>query len=502
MVKKVLIANRGEIAVRIIRGCHELGIEAVAIYSEPDRTSLHVQLADEAYLVGSAKSADSYLRQDRVLDIARKSGTDAIHPGYGFLAENGAFVAKVEQAGLKFIGPSSKSIETMGDKTKARILAKELNIPTVPGTIEPIVDLEVANAIANDIGFPVLLKAAAGGGGKGMRLVNEKSEFEAAFRGSQNEARSAFDDDRIYLEKYLVKPRHIEFQILADSFGNTIHLLERECSIQRRHQKLVEESPCIHLTPELREEMGAAAVKLAKAANYENAGTIEFLVDANWNYYFLEMNTRLQVEHPVTESITGIDLVREQLKVVSGEKLEFEQNDIKSNGHAIECRICSEDPRNNFMPSTGDIKYLFEPNGFGVRCDSGIYNGSHIYPYYDPLMAKLIVWGKTRDEAISRTRRALREYQVFGVETCIPYFIELMDNKNFIKGDITTQFVEQENIMDKMNGNESIQFASAVSSSLYHSTNRQNGSKKSGRQSQQSSDNWKRIGRIEGFNKR
>ncbi len=501
MFKKVLIANRGEIAVRIIRACHELGIEAVVIYSEPDRTSLHVQLAEEAYLVGKAQSSESYLKQDRILKIAKESGVDAIHPGYGFLAENAVFARSVEQAGIKFIGPKSKSIELMGDKTKARILAKELGVPTIPGSIEPIVDLEAANEIAKKLGFPVLLKAAAGGGGKGMRIVNEKSEFQSAFRGSQNEARSAFGDDRIYLEKYLVKPRHIEFQIIADSHGNTIHLLERECSIQRRHQKLVEESPCVGLTSELREKMGESAIELAKAANYENAGTIEFLVDAEWNYYFLEMNTRLQVEHPVTEAITGIDLVKEQLKIANGDKLEIIQKDVTANGHAIECRICSEDPRNNFMPSTGKIEYLFEPDGFGVRCDSGIYGGAQIYPYYDPLMAKLIVWGKTRNDAIDRMKRALKEYQVFGVDTCIPYFIELMDNEKFKMGEITTQFVEQENIMDLKDGDETIHFAGAVSSSLFHSTNQENGQRKMRSSTQRNMENWRRIGRLEGFSK-
>ena len=501
MFRKVLIANRGEIAVRVIRACHELGIEAVAIYSEPDRTSLHVQMADEAYLVGPAPSVESYLKQDRVISVANKTGAEAIHPGYGFLAENGEFARKVEEAGLKFVGPGAESIKMMGDKTQARALAKRLKVPTIPGTVRPISDHEEALKTAQDIGYPILLKAAAGGGGKGIRLVRDDSEFGSAFRASQNEARSAFGDDRIYIEKYIQKPRHIEFQILADRQGNTVHLLERECSIQRRHQKLVEESPAVPVTPKIRKTMGEAAVRLAKAAKYENAGTIEFLMDGNGNFYFLEMNTRLQVEHPVTEAITGIDLVKEQLRIAAGASLQVKQGDIQPKGHAIECRICAEDAGAGFMPSTGKIEYLFEPNGNGVRCDSGIYAGVQVYPYYDPLLAKLIVWAATRDEAIDRMRRALNEYQVYGIETCIPFHIRVMDNERFRAGEITTHFIEQEKIMTSDGEDEALNFACAVSSTLHHTAENKRSALTNGVANRSSRDNWKMSGRMEVLNK-
>jgi acetyl-CoA carboxylase biotin carboxylase subunit len=494
MIKKILIANRGEIAVRIIRGCHEMGIEAVAIYSEPDRKSLAVQLADEAYLVGPAPPLESYLNQEKIIHIAKQSGVEAIHPGYGFLAENGEFARKLEKNDIKFIGPSSQAIDLMGDKTKARKLAEKNGVPTIPGTLDPISAVEDALPIALEIGFPVLLKAAAGGGGKGMRLVFSQEEMEKSFRAAQNEAYTAFGDDRIFLEKYIQQPRHIEFQILADEHGHAIHLWERECSIQRRHQKLVEESPSVLLTPELRKRMGEAALRLTLAAGYHNAGTIEFLVNEDHHFFFLEMNTRLQVEHPVTEWITGIDLVKQQLLIASGEPLSLKQNDIKPKGHAIECRICAEDPRSNFLPSTGEISYLLEPGGIGVRCDSGIIIGDHVHPFYDPLLSKLIIWADTRDEALDRMSRALQEYLIYGVETTIPFFVRLMQNKLFKNGSISTSFLEQQTIMEPDEMSDSKEVAGAVSSLLHYSDKKKIFSTRQQRRDGQTS-NWKLQGK-------
>lgn len=466
MLKKVLIANRGEIAVRVIRACREMDIGTVAIYSEPDRTSLHVQLADEAYCVGPAPSTNSYLNSKRIVSIARKCRAEAVHPGYGFLAENSEFARQVESAGIKFVGPDPDSIRLMGDKTRARVLARQLGVPTIPGTTKPVSSLAQLTKAAQQIGFPVLMKAAAGGGGKGMRKVAAEEGLADAFRASRNEARSAFGDERVYLEKYLVEPRHIEFQILADHHGNTVHLFERECSIQRRHQKLLEESPSVVMTPELRKKMGDAALKLAEAAKYENAGTIEFLVDNNRGFYFLEMNTRLQVEHPVTEAVTGIDIVKQQLRIASGEKLDFKQDDLSLNGHAIECRIYAEDPATGFMPSTGEIRYLFEPDGIGVRCDSGIHLGAKVYPYYDPMLSKVIVWADSRENAIARMKRALQEYQIHGLENTIPFFIELLDHEKFRKGELTTDMLDRETISGLIPCEEPYTFAGAVSSVL------------------------------------
>ncbi len=468
MFKKILIANRGEIAVRIIRACHVMGIEVTAVYSEPDRNSLHVQMADEAYLIGPAPALESYLNQEKIIDIAKQSGAEAIHPGYGFLAENGGFAKKLKKIGIKFIGPSFSAIELMGDKTAARKLAEQENVPTIPGSPDPIYSSADAIKIAEKIGYPVLLKAAAGGGGKGIRLISSKKDTAKAFRAAQNEAKSAFNDDRVFLEKYITQSRHIEFQILADEHGNVIHLWERECSIQRRNQKLIEESPSVLLTPESRKKMGDAAVRLTKAAGYYNAGTIEFLVESDGKFYFLEMNTRLQVEHPVTEWITGIDLVKQQFLIASGEFLKIKQEDIQPKGHAIECRICAEDPKNNFLPSTGQISYLLEPGGIGVRCDSGITTGDFVYPYYDPLLSKLIVWADTRQEAMARMNRALKEYMIFGVETTIPFFIRLLRNKAFCKGNLSTHFLEDEKIMETETVGDFENYAGAVSSLLHH----------------------------------
>ncbi|MCK6584179.1 MAG: acetyl-CoA carboxylase biotin carboxylase subunit, partial [Anaerolineales bacterium] len=422
MFKKVLVANRGEIAVRILRACRELGLETVAVFSEADRNALHVRYADEAYLLGPAPSRESYLRMDKILDIAKRAGADAIHPGYGFLAEREDFAAKCAELKIAFIGPKPSSIAAMGDKAEARATVIKAGVPVVPGT-EDVGNLtdEDLLGVAPTIGFPLLIKATAGGGGKGMREVRSLEEMPGLLRSARREAESAFGDGNVYLEKLVEGARHIEFQIMADSLGNVIHLGERECSIQRRHQKLVEEAPSPFLDDELREKMGNVAVKAAQAVDYINAGTIEFLVDKDRNFYFLEMNTRLQVEHPVTELVTGIDIVAEQLRIARGRPLSYAQEQVRFNGHAIECRVNAEDPFNNFIPSTGRITHSMLPTGPGIRVDTGVYPGFEITPYYDPMIAKLIVWGETRAQAILRMRRALEEYRIVGVRTNIPF---------------------------------------------------------------------------------
>ncbi|MFQ5866117.1 MAG: acetyl-CoA carboxylase biotin carboxylase subunit [bacterium] len=444
LFKKILIANRGEIAVRIIRACQELGIATVAVYSEVDRLALHVRMADEAYLIGPPPSRESYLVQEKIIAVAKKSGAEAIHPGYGFLAENPEFAKKVIAAQLAFIGPPPQAMKLMGDKTAARRRMIQAKVPVVPGSQQALKDAASAEVMANDLGYPVLLKAVAGGGGKGMRIVKAGDEITAAFRAAKSEAESAFGDNRIYVEKYLEAPRHIEFQILADQFGNVVHLGERECSIQRRHQKIIEEAPSNYIDETLREKMGRAAVKAAQACGYQNAGTIEFMMDKNRNFYFLEMNTRLQVEHPVTEMVTGIDLVKEQIRIAAGEPIGFKQKEIHFIGHAIECRIYAEDPANNFLPSTGKISCLAPPYGPGVREDNGFYAGAEISVYYDPLISKLITWGKTRPEAIERMKRALNEYQIAGIETTIPFCMMVMNSEKFVSGEFDTHFVEKE----------------------------------------------------------
>ncbi len=443
-INKVLIANRGEIAVRIMRTCREMGIETVAVYSEADRTAYHVRMADEAYYLGPPAASESYLQQDRIIDIAKRAGAQAIHPGYGFLAENPAFAEKVNAAGMIFIGPPPEAMRIMGDKTAARDTMKKAGVPIVPGSPAPLSDVREAVQVARSIGFPVLLKAAAGGGGKGMRVVSSAEEMESAFRAASSEAQSAFGDGRVYIEKYLQGPRHIEFQVFADEHGNVVHLCERECSIQRRHQKIIEESPSPLMTPELRAQMGEAAVKAAQACGYVNAGTIEFLVDQDRHFYFLEMNTRLQVEHPVTEMVVGMDLVRLQLHVAMGQPLPFTQDDVQLQGHAIECRVYAEDPRNNFLPSIGKVEFLQNPDGPGVRVDSGVTSGDEISLYYDPMIAKLIVHGENRLQAIERMLRALEEYRVFGVKTTIPFCTWVMRNDRFRSGDFDTHFVPNE----------------------------------------------------------
>lgn len=442
-ISKVLIANRGEIALRIVRACAEIGVESVAIFSDADRTSLHVRAADEAYTVGPAPSTESYLRVDKILHAARKSGADAVHPGYGFLAENADFAQAVMDAGLTWIGPTPGAMRLLGDKLSARKVAEKAGVPIVPGTDVATDDLYAAQEAADRIGFPVLIKASAGGGGKGMRIVHSKEELESALRSAQSEAQSSFGSGTVFFEKYLDSVRHVEIQVLGDTHGNIIHLGERECSVQRRYQKLIEESPSVAVDAGLREKMGAVAVAAARAAGYTSTGTVEFLVDRFKNFYFLEVNTRLQVEHPVTEMVTGVDLVLEQFRVASGRPLRLKQSDIKLRGHAIECRIAAEDPFNNFAPSLGDVTALAEPSGPGVRVDSSIYMGGRVSIYYDPMIAKLIVWAPGRAHAILRMRRALQEYRIVGIQTNIPFHIGVMHSLYFQRGRLDTKFVER-----------------------------------------------------------
>ncbi len=465
MFKKVLIANRGEIAVRLIRACRELGIPSVAIYSEADRNALHVKSADEAYCVGPPPSAESYLVMDRIIDVAKSAGVDAIHPGYGFLAENSAFAQMCSANAIIFIGPSPAAIEMMGHKTIARKTMMEAGVPVVPGT-ELIDDDAELSKKAIEIGLPVMIKAAAGGGGKGMRIVNEKKEIEGAIRGARSEARSSFGDDAVYVEKYVEDPRHIEFQVLADRHGNVVHLFERECSIQRRHQKVIEEAPSMALDEELRERMGQAAVDAAMAAGYWSAGTVEFLVDRHKNFFFLEMNTRLQVEHPVTEMITGIDIAKEMFRIASGEKLSITQDEVQMNGWALECRIYAEDPYNNFLPSPGEILALRVPSGPGVRDDSGVYAGYEVPLFYDPMISKLCTWGRDRTEAIHRMKRALGEYIVKGIKTTIPFHLKVMENEDFLTGNITTGFIGDTFVLEAGGVNEELRDVAIVAAAL------------------------------------
>jgi acetyl-CoA carboxylase, biotin carboxylase subunit len=441
--KKILIANRGEIALRVIRACHELGVKTVAVYSEADVRAPHVREADEAVLIGPPPSSQSYLVGERIIEAAKLTGAEAIHPGYGFLSEREWFARAVRDAGIVWVGPPAEAIAAMGSKTSARTLASANGVPVVPGTTEPLVDAKEAEKIARKFGYPVLLKAAAGGGGKGMRVVSAAKEMAGALESARREAKNAFGDDAVYLEKFVTKPRHIEIQLLADTHGNTLSLGERECSVQRRHQKMIEEAPSVAVTPALRKKMGETAVRAASAAGYVNAGTCEFLLDKNGEFYFLEMNTRLQVEHPVTELVTGIDLVQWQLRIAAGEKLPFKQADISPRGWAIECRITSEDASNNFLPSTGRIEHLHLPSGPGVRWDGGIESGSEIGLHYDPMLAKLIVWGADREQAITRMRRALVDLIIQGVETSRDFHVRVMDDAEFRRGDIDIQWLER-----------------------------------------------------------
>ncbi len=443
MFKKILIANRGEIAVRVIRACHEMGITAVAVYSDVDRASLHVRKADEAYPIGPAAASESYLNIARILDVAKQSGAEAIHPGYGFLSENARFARACADAGVKFIGPTAAAMNAMGSKTKARQAMERAGVPFVPGTAQGLESLAQAEEVAARIGYPIMLKAAAGGGGKGMRLVDSAQELKSAFDAARSEAERAFGDNEVYIEKAIVDPRHIEMQVLADEHGHTVYLGERECSLQRRHQKVVEESPSPIVDADMRRRMGETAVRVAQAAGYTNAGTVEFLVDQQKNFYFLEMNTRLQVEHPVTELVTGLDLVHLQIRIAAGEPLPFSQQNIAIRGHAIECRIYAEDPDNNFFPSPGKITLLLLPSGPGVRRDSGMYEGWTVPMDYDPLLAKLIGYGTDRDQAIGRLTRALSEYFVGGIKTNISLFRRILRHPDFRAAKIDTGFLDR-----------------------------------------------------------
>jgi pyruvate carboxylase subunit A len=448
MFDKVLVANRGEIAVRIMRACRELDIATVAVYSEADKNSFFRRYADEAYCIGPPPASESYLNIEKIIDVARKTKADAIHPGYGFLAENPDFARACESEGIQFIGPRSSSIAQMGSKITARKIMKRANVPVIPGTGK-IENVDDAIEAAASIGYPVMIKASAGGGGIGMKIVKKEDDLARAIESTQSIAGSAFGDSAVFIEKYLEKPRHIEFQILADKKGNIIHVCERECSIQRRHQKIIEEAPSPVMTEELREKMGLAAIRAASAINYVNAGTVEFMYSRG-KFYFLEMNTRLQVEHPITEMITGIDLVKEQLKISMGEELSYSQEDIKINGHAIECRINAEDPLNDFAPAPGRIRRYRSPGGPGVRVDSGIHMGYTIPPYYDSMISKLVVWDRTRSEAISRMKRALYGYIITGVKTNIPFHKVVMNNDAFQKGELSTHFIQDNNILEEM----------------------------------------------------
>ena len=442
MLRKVVVANRGEIALRVMRGCRELGIATVAVFSEADADALHVRAADEAFCVGPAPSAESYLRQDRILEVAKQTGADAIHPGYGFLSENAAFTRKVEEAGLVFVGPPANAMDVMGDKLSARRAMEAAGVPVVPGTTEPLTEADDAAAIAADIGYPVMIKASAGGGGKGMRRVDRPEDLDSALRAAKSEAGNSFGDDKVYVEKFIENPRHVEVQVFSDTHGNHLHLFERDCSIQRRNQKVVEETPCPVLPPETREAMTAVACRAAEAVDYEGAGTVEFLYGADGSFYFLEMNTRLQVEHPITEMVTGVDLVKAQLRVAMGEPLWFSQDDLKQVGHAIELRVYAEDPTRNWAPSPGPVPGYREPGGPWVRVDSAMYAGAEVPVHYDPMVAKLVVWGADRNDAIERSDRALREYRVRGIHTTIPFFRALLRDPDFRSGHYSTAFLD------------------------------------------------------------
>jgi len=471
MFKKVLVANRGEIAVRIIRACRELGLETVAVYSEADRTALHVRYADQAYPIGPAPVQESYLRWERIVDVAIRAGADAVHPGYGFLAENYVFAQACHEAGLIFVGPSLQTIGLMSDKMAARRAVKAAGVPIAPGTDYGLSDEELIGA-AEELGYPLLIKPAHGGGGKGMRIIESPEEVPRALAAARRESKAVFGDDILYLEKIVEGARHIEFQILADGFGNVIHLGERECSIQRRHQKLIEEAPSRALDEELRRRMGEAAIKVARTVGYLNAGTVEFLLDRDKNFYYIEMNCRLQVEHSVTEMVTGIDIVKEQLRVASGRRLRYSQDDVRLRGWAIECRIIAEDPYKGFLPSPGRITGLYEPSGPGVRVDSGVYQGFEVSLYYDSLIGKLVAWGETRGEAILRMRRALDEYRIVGIKTNIPFYQQIVNDTRFIGGQFDTRFVEHRFSIVERECEEHLEVVAIVATLLAQSSNR------------------------------
>jgi len=450
MIKKILIANRGEIAVRVINACREMSIPTVAIYSTVDRKSLHVQMADEAVCIGEPPPLESYLNIDKIIAVAKQTGADAIHPGYGFLAENPDFSARCEKKGIIFIGPNSKALRLVGDKVASRETMTKAKIPIIPGMMTKGGKMREFKDSAEKIGYPVMVKASAGGGGKGMRIVSSPDELEKGIEAGRREAKSAFGDESVYLEKYIEEPRHVEFQVLADNFGNVVHLCERECSIQRRHQKIVEETPSCAIDDEMRKKMGKIATEVICISGYNNAGTVEFLLDKNRNFYFLEVNARIQVEHPITELVTGVDLVKQQIRIASGEKLSLKQEDIKQRGHAIECRIYAEDPENNFFPSSGKILFMKEPSGPGVRHDCGIYSGFEVSVYYDPILSKVITWAETREDARRRMILALSNYTILGIKTTIGFLSSVMEHPEFIAGNTHTNFIEK-NMFDWVN---------------------------------------------------
>jgi len=470
-MQKILVANRGEIALRVMRTCKKMGIKTVAVFSEADRKAMHVRYADEAVCLGPPPSSESYLLADKIIKFAKELGVDGIHPGYGFLSENAGFANALKKADITFIGPGIKAIETMGSKLAAKEAVSKYNIPMVPGTDTALTDIEAAKVIAADIGFPILVKAAAGGGGKGMRIVETENEFEEAVNSAIREAQSAFGDGSVFIEKYISKPRHIEIQILGDTHGNIVHLFERECSIQRRHQKVVEEAPSVVLTPELRKQMGKAAVDVAKAVNYIGAGTVEFLLDEKNNFYFLEMNTRLQVEHPITEMITGVDLVEEQIKVARGETLSFKQEDLKIKGHAIELRIYAEDPLNNFLPSIGTLTTYKPPVGENIRLDDAMEEGMEIPIYYDPMIGKLVTYGKNREEAIAKMLKAIRAFKLEGVQTTLQFGEWLIQHEPFLKGEISTNYIKEhfspEVLEPQLNDDEAL-IAAVITAKLFN----------------------------------
>ncbi|MCY4409398.1 MAG: acetyl-CoA carboxylase biotin carboxylase subunit [Caldilineaceae bacterium] len=498
MFKKVLVANRGEIAVRVLRACEERGIATATVFSDVDRTALHVRYADEAYHIGAAPSRDSYLRIDKIIDVARKAGVDAVHPGYGFLAENAEFAAACADVGITFIGPSPDAIAKMGDKQTARETVAKNNVPLVPGSPKGMRDEEL-RATAIQIGFPLMIKATAGGGGKGMRVVHDPNQFTSALLAARREAIGAFGNGEVYLEKYISSARHIEVQILADSYGNTIHLGERECSIQRRHQKLIEEAPSVAVDENLRQELGRVAVAAAESVEYVNAGTIEFLFDAKEDkFYFLEMNTRLQVEHPVTEFVTGVDIVKEQLTIAAGRRMRYRPEDIRPKGWSIECRLTAEDPFNNFMPNSGVVTYLKEPTGPGVRVESALYRGYEISLFYDPMVAKLIVWGENRAEAILRMRRALNEYRISGIKTSIPFHQEIMDSTEFIWGTFDTGFLDRRRLVARNEPDlEQARIAAVAAALVAHEEGRR--AVNIGGNDNNAASPWKEAGRLRGM---
>jgi acetyl-CoA carboxylase biotin carboxylase subunit len=499
MFKKILIANRGEIAVRILRACRELNIKTVSVFSEVDRASLHVRLADEAYLIGPAASRESYLRIDKLINLAKRAGCDALHPGYGFLAENPALPRACVDAGITFIGPPAEAMEAMGSKTAGKQLARRADVPTVPGTCDPIENPEEAQALARSMGYPVLLKAIAGGGGKGMRVVATEAEFTAAWRDAASEALNAFGDARVFVEKYLIGPRHVEIQIFADAHGRVVSLGERECSVQRRHQKVVEEAPSPVVTPDLRRKMGDAAVRIARAGGYVNAGTVEFLVDASLNYYFLEVNTRLQVEHPVTEQVTGLDLVKLQIAIAAGHRLPFAWETITPRGHAMEVRLYAEDPDNNFFPSPGKIIARNAPTGPGIRLDEGVYEGWTVPMDYDPLLSKLIAWGNSREETIARLRRALDEYTITGIRTNIGLFRRILTEPEFLRGEIHTKWLDELLGRPKpvdLDMREGTKDAAMIAAAVYLATQAGSAAAAPAESGQQASP-WKMAGRRE-----